>query len=595
MKIKFLPFFCLVCLMAACRNNTGVSHQTVMTGQTADSTSWFKEAKFGMFIHWGPYSALAGEWNGKTVPVGENAEWIMQKLQIPVEEYRKMAATFHPVDFNAQEWVSLAKNAGMKYLVITAKHHDGFAMYDSKVSDYNIVDFTPFDRDPIKELAEECRKAGIVFGVYYSHREDWDHPYGYGNTWDYATSQTNLDSMDHPELFREYLEKKSLPQVKELLTDYGPVGLIWFDRGMYTQEQGREFADLVHSLQPACLVNGRVGHYFKDLLGDYQSLTDNGMPAGGIEEYWESPQTLNETWGYSKFDHRWKTAPEIIRRLVVIVSKGGNYLLNIGPDGLGNIPAPSVDVLEKVGQWISKNGESIYGTSASPFPQDQPWGYCTTRNNLIYLHVFEWPENQQIEIKGLHNDVHQAHFLPDPDKPLRIEKDTENRLFIHVPPDAPDTVNTVIVLETEGTPVADPLLVEQQEDKEFQLDYLSATTSGDAAKRFNRKGSYHIAGMQDTEDKISWNLLIRKPGRYQARLTYATSPEWTSSQFIIRTGNREITAQTEITEGWFDYHTMDAGILIFPESGETGVEIYPATETAHPLMFFKSLELIPVE
>jgi len=579
----------LLILLFTCQPKPGkekASPEVVSAG-----SDWFKEAKFGMFIHWGPYSALAGEWNGRQVPVGDNAEWIMQKLQIPVHEYRKAAAAFNPVKFNAEEWVSLAQEAGMKYLVITAKHHDGFAMYRSGVSDYNIADYTPFTRDPLKELSEACRKAGIKFGVYYSHREDWDHPNGYGNTWDYTTSQTNLDSMDHPELFRKYLDEKSLPQVRELLTNYGSLGLIWFDRGMYTQEQGKEFANLVHSIQPSCLVNGRVGHYYKELLGDYQSLSDNGMPVGGIEEYWESPQTLNETWGYSKFDNRWKPAEEIIRRLVVIVSKGGNYLLNIGPTGEGIIPAPSVDILKKVGEWMKENKESIYGTSPSPFPQELGWGQCTFSGNRIYLHVFDWPENHRLELAGLKNEVNKAYLLSDKEKSLPFSKSEDNRVMIQLPEIQPDQINSVIVLEIDGHPVVEPCIIEQNEHSTILLDYLNASTTGNAAKRYNRKGGFHISKMQDPDDGIEWHLNVVKPGKYEVIITYATSPEWESSEFILKTGDEIIKGNTKITKDWFDYQTQNIGPFTFPEPGEKTIQLHPAGRPKNPVLYFKSIEM----
>src|ERR1017187_634563 len=224
---------------------------------------------------------------------------------------------------------------------------------------YNIVDWAGFQRDPLQELSEACAAAGIRFCVYYSHREDWDDPDGYGNNWDYDRSQKN---------FERYLERKSKPQLRELLTNYGPLGLIWFDRGMDTREHALQFVNLVRTLQPSCLINGRVGGYGEELLGDYQDLNDNGMPTGGLEEYWETPQTLNTTWGYSKFDQQWKSPGNVIQRLVEIVSKGGNYLLNIGPMADGTVPAPSVQTLEKVGPWMRQNGGSIYGTAACPLP-----------------------------------------------------------------------------------------------------------------------------------------------------------------------------------------------------------------------------------
>ena len=232
---------------------------------------WFQHDKFGLFIHFGPYSVLAGEWQGQRVPVGTEAEWIMQRFNIPVKDYREVARQLNPVKFHADEWVGLAKAAGMKYLVITAKHHDGFAMYHSQVSAYNIVDWTPFKRDLLKELAVACRKQGIRFCFYYSQREDWDDPDGYGNNWDYDRSKKNFD---------RYLELKSKPQLRELLTNYGPIGLVWFDRGLETREQAEDFVELVRGLQPRCLINGRVGSYGQDLMGDYQDMSDQ-RHAGG--------------------------------------------------------------------------------------------------------------------------------------------------------------------------------------------------------------------------------------------------------------------------------------------------------------------------
>ena len=313
----------------------------------AENMNWFREAKFGMFIHWGPYSRLGGEWKGRRQKE-KQTEWIMNYLKIPAKEYREAAHQFNPVQFNALEWVRLAKATGMKYIVITAKHHDGFAMYHSKVTDYNIFDWTPFKRDPLKELADACAAEGIKFCVYYSHREDWDHPGGYGNNWDYDNEWGR--DLFQPVKFTEYLEEKAKPQLRELLTNYGPIGLVWFDRGIYTKKQGLEFVQIVREFQPSALVNSRVGHSLVlETIGDYQSANDNLMPPGGLEEFWETPQTLNETWGYSKFDTLWKSPEAVTQRLVEIVSRGGNYLLNIGPTGEGEIPKATMEIFKKVG------------------------------------------------------------------------------------------------------------------------------------------------------------------------------------------------------------------------------------------------------
>jgi len=595
MKKTLVPLLLLLALSCTNGKNKG---QSFYEEGGHSIPAWFEDGKFGMFIHWGPYSILGGEWNGKRIKQGDIAEWIMQRFQIPLEEYRKVAATFNPTEFDAREWVALVKNAGMKYIVITAKHHDGFAMYDSEVSDYNIVDYTPFGRDPLRELSEACAAAGIKFCVYYSHREDWEHPYAYGNFWDYDISQTNLDTMDHPGLFRQYLDKKAIPQLRELLTNYGPLGIVWFDRGMYTQEQGKEFADLVHTIQPKCLVNGRVGHYDKELLGDYQSLTDNGMPVGGIEEYWETPQTLNDTWGYSKFDQNWKSSEEIIRRLVSVVSKGGNYLLNVGPTGEGIIPKPSVDILTKVGQWIQQNSESIYATSPSPFPYELSWGFSTLKGNKIYLHVFDWPKKGILKLKGLRNPIRKAYMLGYSSEPLKVERKNNNQLRIMLPQEPTDDINSVTVLEISGKPDVAPFVIQQKAKESILLDYLTASTMGKAVKRFNRKGEsghFHISKMQGPEDAIEWHIQLNDPGPYDVFITYAAIPGWENSRYIVASHNETIKSTVKSTSGWYEYKTERIGRINLLDREKTSMRLYPENQLDHYLMYFKSIELVPVE
>jgi alpha-L-fucosidase len=564
--------------------------------KTAALPEWFRGGKFGLFIHWGPYSALGGEWNGKRIEPGDIAEWIMERFRIPVAEYREVAASFDPARFDAREWAALSKSAGMTYLVITAKHHDGFAMFDSEASDYNIVDHAKFGRDPLKELAEACAEAGIVFGVYYSHREDWDHPYAYGNTWDFTTSQANLDTMDHPELFRRYLDEKALPQLRELLTRYGPLGIVWFDRGMYTPEQGKEFADLVHSLQPDCLVNGRVGHYDQELLGDYQSLTDNGMPAGGIEEAWETPQTLNDTWGFSKFDQNWKSAGEIVKRLAAIVSKGGNYLLNVGPTGDGVIPGPSVEILRSVGEWLGKNGESVYGTSASPFPADLPWGFCTRKADTLYLHVFEWPADGILRLEGLNNRIRKAVLLTDKAGELRFERDDRGGWSIFLPASRPDTIDPVVAVRIDGPPDIAPLVIRQKGAGPIVLDHLTAATRGRAVKRFNRRGEegeFHISKMTAPEDIVEWRVDMADPGLYDVSVTYAARPGWEDGRFIVSAGRERVVAAVRTRPGWYDHRTETIGRIRVMKKGQIPVRLHPERRLDHDLMYFRSLELAP--
>lgn len=576
-----LTSLCLTSLTLA----PGAACQTLQPAEQvtdAERIQWFQHDKLGMFIHWGPYSALAGEWKGQRVPVGNEAEWIMQRFNIPVAEYRERAHQFNPVNFDAEAWVALAKAAGMKYLVVTAKHHDGFAMYASKVTKYNIVDWTPFHRDPLKELAAACKKAGIRFCVYYSHREDWDHPDGFGNSWDYDRSKKD---------FTRYLEEKSKPQLRELLSNYGPLGLVWFDRGMDTPEHTREFVEIVRQLQPRCLINGRVGGYGRDLMGDYQDMDDNGMPADGLQEYWETPQTLNTTWGYSKFDQQWKTPGDVIHRMVEIVSKGGNYLLNIGPMGDGTIPAPTVATLRKVGEWVRANGESIYGTSASPV-REQPWGRSTVQGDKLYLHVFSWPGDGVLRMPGLKNQLRSAYALADPSHKLTLQR-MDGNVAITLPAKPLDELDTVIVLQLDGPPRVDPPVITQDTESPFELDSQLAVTSGKAVKRFNRDGKFHIAKWTGSDDAITWHLLVSQAGEYQVRIRYSARKESTGAKYSVTVGGQTLTGAVVETGEGYQYKTFDLGAVKLAKAGAYIVQIKPAAESGHNLMFFQRLDLVP--
>jgi alpha-L-fucosidase len=323
---------------------------------SAGRLAWFHEAKYGLFIHWGLYAIPAGEWKGQLVPgIGE---WVMYRMRIPVREYERLAGQWNPVKFDADAWVQLAQDAGMKYIVITSKHHDGFALFHSKASRYNVVDATPFKRDILKELADACARRGMRLGFYYSQAQDWYEPNGSGNTWDFGPD----DKKD----FDAYLRGKAEPQIRELLTGYGKVALIWFDTPrMMNEERARRFTDIVRSLQPDTLIDGRLG-----IPGDYVTTGDNVVPDEVPKTAWETPATINHTWGYKKQDRDWKSPGEIVFKLVDIVSKGGNYLLNVGPMADGTIPEASQVVLRDVGGWLKTNGEAIYGAGPTPFGEE---------------------------------------------------------------------------------------------------------------------------------------------------------------------------------------------------------------------------------
>ncbi len=394
---------------------------------------WFRDAKFGLFIHWGLYAIPAGVWNGRQIPgIGE---WIMQHARIPVADYERLAGQFNPELFDAARWVSLARDAGMQYLVITAKHHDGFCMFDSALTDYDIVGATPFGRDPLKELAAECERQGLKLGFYYSQTQDWHHPDGDGNDWDYDEAHKD---------FAGYIEHYVKPQMRELLTNYGPICLIWFDTPRrITAEQSRSLVDFVHALQPDCLVNGRIGN----MLGDYAETRDNAIPDAAVDADWEVPATINDTWGFKAHDHNWKSPQELIRKLVDVTSKGGNYLLNVGPTAEGLIPQPSVDRLLAMGEWLRRSGASIYGTRPGPL-QEAGWCRSTQRPGKIYLHVFDWPADGRMSIPAFPGAAADRASLLATGEPLDLLRSATTSTIVG-PTMSPDAIDTVIVLEAD--------------------------------------------------------------------------------------------------------------------------------------------------
>jgi alpha-L-fucosidase len=440
----------------------GMAAEPETKNQKDKRMAWWREARFGMFIHWGVYSVPAGEWRGET----KYAEWIMEQAKIPVSRYQQFAKEFNPVKFDAAAWVKTAKDAGMKYLVITSKHHDGFSMWPTAQSDWSIKS-SPFQRDPLKELSEECRKQGVRFCVYYSildwHNSDW----GKRREWnDVASGKPDMDR------YTAYMKA----QLKELVTRYRP-GVIWFDgewESPWTHERGVDLYHYLRALDPDLIINNRVDVYRASLagmstnsaaIGDFFTPEQQIPPKGfGAEVDWESCMTLNKHWGFNRADEDWKSVETILRNICDITSKGGNYLLNVGPTSEGLIPQPSVERLAAVGQWMKVNGEAIYGSGPTPFgdelgksnptakgkhgnPQFIPtWNWrCTSKPGKLYVILFNWPTTGLFELSDLKSRVTKAYLLADR-RELKF-KQTNNRLELNLPQTAPDNIASVVCLE----------------------------------------------------------------------------------------------------------------------------------------------------
>jgi alpha-L-fucosidase len=415
--------------------------------------AWWRDARFGMFIHWGLYAVPAGEYKG--LRSKEIGEWIMSWANIPRAEYEHFAEQFNPVKFDAAAWVATAKNAGMKYIVITSKHHDGFAIYDSAVSDYDIVDRTPYKKDPVAELAAETKKAGLKFCFYYSIM-DWHHPSQFVDAPGKDRTAGNHQNQMLPGQKPVYVAYMKA-QLKELVTKYDPA-VLWFDGewgDWWTEEDGQDLYAYVRSLKPSIIINNRVGKGRKGMEGmnrtDREYSGDFGtpeqqIPANGIPGVdWESCMTLNDTWGFKSYDDNWKSTETLVRNLIDIASKGGNYLLNVGPTAQGQIPAASVERLAGMGKWMAVNGESIYGTTASPFRAQLAFGRATKKGDRLYVQVFDWPANGTLTLPSWGGSPKKAWLLAT--KAAVPLKASAEGVSLTVTGSAPDPIASVIVVE----------------------------------------------------------------------------------------------------------------------------------------------------
>ena len=475
----------------------------------------FDEGNYAMFIHWGLYSQIANCYQGKTYyGIGE---WIMHERMagIPFEEYRTVARDFNPIHFDATAVARLAKDAGMKYIVITAKHHDGFAMFDTQASDFNIVKQTPYAKDPMRELAEACRAEGIGFGFYYSHYKDWTTPG--------ASRGPKTDAEGNPVSFEEYFESKCLPQVEELTSNYGPLELIWFDTpGDIEKQYVDRLTEVVRKNQPHALINGRIGQG----MGDYQNHGDMEVPHANVEGMWEGVDTTNDSWAYAWYDENWKTPKEILGLLIATVARGGTYMLNVGPRGDGSIPEAAQLSLRSAGEWIRRYPFVVYGTDASPWGHALPWGDVTIKDNRLFLAVMNRPRDGILNLPGLQTEVKTA-VLHDSDETRKLTfKNELGWTRIQLPADIKESLITVVELELAGEPVVDAFWgVDPSVDNELLVEFADVQGAVLEKKRWMEKfGEWkhtYQAFQWEPNGNASWEVDVLVPGYYQVGLNYA--------------------------------------------------------------------------
>lgn len=495
--------------------------------------AWWREAKFGMFVHWGVYSLPGGEWKGNKV--SGYAEHLMRKEKISRADYLELAHKFNPVKFNADEWIRVAKKAGMKYFIITSKHHDGFAMYDSKVSDFNIIKQTPFGRDPMAELARACKKHGVKFGFYYSHAFDWEHPDAPGNDWEYKNPGGDLNLYGapdggrnwfdwHPEHLpkaQRYVDEKAIPQIRELLQKYHP-DILWFDTpSKLPLSENIRILKAIREVDNTVVVNGRLARSAAISFGDYKNTADRPAEYYPVEGDWEAIPTTNESYGYHQYDLSHKPSGHFIQLMANAASRGGNLLMNIGPKGDGTIDTRDLTILNAIGNWMDVNQESIYGTTTSPLPL-QSWGTSTRKNDKLYLHVFQWPANRKLVVGGLKSDIGKAYLLADLSrKNLSAKRLNSQDLVIDLPEKALDDASTVIVLEMKGKIETDPVRLLTGENITQRLLAFDAAQKGEGLRYGDgKKDKYYVEGWNKTDQVLSWQFRVNEPMAFDTKMKY---------------------------------------------------------------------------
>ena len=513
-----------------------------LNAQSPTRTSWFEEARFGMFIHWGLYSAAEGIWKGENLRYLNNyAEWIRYRNRISKEEYGELAKRFDWENINPEEWVIQAKKAGMKYIIMTSKHHDGVAIWDTKIGDYSLSKLAGVNRDVIKELADACRKHNMKLGFYYSHWIDWEHPYA----WDHNLELTKSVSSQQ---FNTYWQEKAIPQLRELLTNYGDIAVMWFDmwipyeQTIFKKEQLEQAVRLIRELQPNCLINSRLGLPTDAEFVDFQTLGDNVFASEYIDHPWETPGTIAHSWGYSAYEKEWKSTSQIFESLISNVSLNGGLTLNIGPRADGKIPYESITRLNDIGQWLNTYGEAVYGTKGTPLrAKNFDWGYLTSQNSenksSLYAHVFNWPLDKKLRITGVKSDPSSIYLMDG--KTLKKLNFIKNGSIIHIdlPKHASENFVSLIKLDFAQQVEFDLDIVAESSFGGFALNSKNISNKNNQELRsYDGKRPDHIISKGQ---ELQWYIEIPEKGEYALDVS-AHNPTKNNVPITIQAGKQKI-------------------------------------------------------
>ena len=561
--------------------------------QTNERAKWFTDSRFGMFIHWGVYSGAEGYWKGEKLRNDNNyAEWLQYRNRIEKKEYLTLLDRFDWNEINPEEWVILAKKSGMKYVTLTAKHHDGFGLWDSKVSDYDLGNYTNPKRDIVKELADACRKHGLKLGLYYSHWVDWEHEYGWDHTKEiYPISEEDYD---------KYWQEKVIPQMRELLTNYGDIGIIWFDMWIHhsqtvvTKEQLLQLKGLIRELQPDCLVNSRLGLSIEeDPDIDFKTLGDNQIGNKKEDFPWQSPATVAHSWGFHSTDSEWKSTTTLLKSLINNASLNGNFMLNIGPRANGDVPFEISQRMLEMGKWLEINGESIYGTEAFGLDKDQhDWGKITCKSNnenfKLFLHVFNWPLNKTLRLTGISDNPKKVYLLSDKQKSQLQFSHTGPFTEIKLPVLQPDPFISVVVVEYDKKPTIVNGLAAKTIDGGYSLTPKNLYQKDKfVINKKEREGTIPEYVFVDSEKTFNWKIYIDEPGEKNIDISYSYQNNSNKNQLVCKTANTKLIHQVlntgktvgEPNQNWVidNFKSNRLGKINFPVAGfyEVELEVIP--------------------